>query len=83
MVEFAAGMTIYKKSDSDAANKNHTNMIKYYNFLLTKERELYFRQRFNFMMILGEVGGAQSFILQIILFLLGPLYYKRHHLKIY
>lgn len=63
MVEFTPGMTIYKNSASDSANKNHTSMIKYYNFLLTKERELYFRQRFNFMMILGEVGGAQAFML--------------------
>ena len=83
IIEFEHGMSIYKKSVQDPLNSNHTNFIKYYNFLLTRERGKYFRQRYNFMNILGEVGGTQAFITSILVLLLIPFTYERHNLKVY
>ena len=83
ILEFDQGITIYKKSTLDTLNANHTEFIKYYNFLLTRERGLYFRQRYNFMIILGEVGGTYTFISSICVLLLVPFTYERHHLKVY
>ena len=83
LLEFTQGITIYKQSVQDSLNQEHTEFIKYYNFLLTRERGQYFRQRYNFMIILGEVGGTYTFITSIIVFLLIPFTYERHNLKVF
>ena len=83
MIEYAQGITFYKKSVQDPLNTNHTNFIKYYNFNLTRERGMYFRQRYNFMTILGEVGGTQAFLTSIVVLFLIPFTYERHNLKVY
>lgn len=83
ILEFSQGINFYKKSVQDPLNTNHTDFIKYYNFLLTRERGKYFRQRYNFMNILGEVGGTQAFITSIVVLLLIPFTYERHNLKVY
>lgn len=83
MLEFNHGISFYKQSVQDSLNQEHTDFIKYYNFLLTRERGKYFRQRYNFMIILGEVGGTYTFITSIIVFLLIPFTYERHHLKVF
>lgn len=83
LLEFTQGITIYKQSVQDSLNQEHTEFIKYYNFLLTRERGQYFRQRYNFMIILGEVGGTYTFITSIVVFLLIPFTYERHNLKVF
>ena len=43
MLEFNHGISFYKQSVQDSLNQEHTDFIKYYNFLLTRERGKYFR----------------------------------------
>lgn len=82
MLEYETGVEIYKSSADDPLNKDHAPMVRYFNFLLKRERAAYFRQRYNLMDILGEVGGAQAFLAAICIFLIIPFTYKRHGLKV-
>ena len=82
MITYIEGISFQKMRDQDPFKDGHTKMIKYYNFNFASEQGIHIRKRFNFMNILGEIGGIKAFIGSFLTLMLTPLYYKRHGIKV-
>ena len=72
ILEWVQGITIFKESKIDPLNKVHTPLIKYWNFMLSREQNAYFRVRYNMMTIIGEVGGVMGLVTTVFAFILTP-----------
>lgn len=69
-------------NDQDPFREGHSKVIKHYNFNFAREQEIHVRKRFNFMNILGEIGGVKAFLGSFLTLMLTPMYYKRHGIKV-
>ena len=83
LLEWKRSLDIIKKSVDDPMNKSHTPMLRYWNFYLTREQNIYFRVRYNLMGVIGEVGGIMGLLGSITFYLLTPLYYKKNEMEVY
>ena len=82
-VEFKnKGNEFFKKSNTDPLNKEHTEILVYYNFLLEREQFAYFRVRYNLLSILEKVGGIMSCISVAMMVIMTPCYYKKHNMAV-
>ena len=82
ILEWTKGNEWVKKGGVDAANKGHTDLMLYWNFLLEREQFAYYRIRYNFMSILEKVGGIMSCISVVMMFIMKPCYYKKHEMVV-
>ena len=57
-------------------------MLRYWNFILSREQNAYFRVRYNIMAIIGEVGGVMGVVNAVFAFLLTPCTYQKHELTV-
>ena len=57
-------------------------MIRYWNFVLNQEQNIYARDRYNFLAIVEEAGGVMGFITALLFYMLRPMYYKRNELEV-
>lgn len=82
LLEWTKGVDLYKQNIDDPLNKAHTSMVRYWNFYLTQERNIYFRVRYNLMRAIGEVGGVLGMFSALLAYLLKPFYYNKNELEV-
>ena len=81
-LNWVKGNTFYKMASEDAANTEHGEMLLYWNFLLQREGQAFYRIRYNMTSIFEKVGGLMSCIIVAMNYLMKPCYYKKHKLAV-
>lgn len=61
----------------------HTDLLLYWNFLLTEDQHHYERTRYKMVDIFGEIGGLLSIVATIIVVVLSPWNYKKHEINVF
>ena len=61
----------------------HTDLLMYWNFLLTEDQINYERTRYKMIDIFGEIGGLMSIVGTIIVVILSPWNYKKHEINVF
>ena len=74
--------TTLKPSKSDPLNK-HTDMLQFWNMLLTEDQSYYERIRYKMLEIMGEVGGLMAVLMPLMWVIMYPATYKIHHISVY
>lgn len=82
ILEWVRGSKLVKNGASDPLNVDHQPMIRYWNFVLNQEQNIYARDRYNFLAIVEEAGGVMGFITALLFYMLRPMYYKRNELEV-
>ena len=74
--------TTLKPSKSDPLNK-HTDMLQFWNMLLTEDQSYHERIRYKMLEIMGEVGGVMAVLMPLMWVIMYPATYKIHHISVY
>ena len=74
--------TTLKPSKSDPLNK-HTDMLQFWNMLLTEDQSYHERIRYKMLEIMGEVGGVMAVLMPLMWVIMYPATYKVHHISVY
>ena len=61
----------------------HTDLLIYWNFLLTEDQINYERTRYKMIDIFGEIGGLMSIVATIIVVVMAPWNYKKHEINVF
>ena len=67
---------------SNKKNKD-TDMLQYWNMVLTEEQSYHERIRYKMLDIMGEVGGVTAVLMSLMWIIMYPLTYKTHHISVY